>query len=344
MKKTKRIMVAVTILGAAFIATVSYQIGDRAWNFGLGPVSSAARQEPYDLRSLKILARTALYIQGNYLDQDKVEPKKMLLSALEKVEWLLPEVVVRPAPGENEDSPAAIRVSVGKSSALFDIGAIDTLWSMREKLKDVVGFVQDNLRSKEVELPEVEYAAINGLLSTLDPHSVLLDPDTYREMKVSTHGEFGGLGIVISIRDHELTIISPLEDTPAWRAGLKAQDRIVQIEDESTINMRLDDAVELLRGKVGTQVTIWVKRKGWSEPRKFTLTREKITIKSVTSKLLDDGVAYVKLKSFQGHSQEQVRSHLDQMRAQLGHELKGLILDLRGNPGGLLEQAIKISD
>ena len=344
MKKTSRVLLAVAILGTAFVATISYQIGDRAWDFSLGPVSSAARQEAYDLRSLKILARTALYIQGNYLDQEKVDPKKMLLAALEKVEWLLPEVVARPAPGENEESPAAIRVSVGKSSSIFDIGTIDTLWSMREKLKDIIGYIQDHLQSTDVELPEVEYAAINGLLSTLDPHSVLLDPDTYREMKVSTHGEFGGLGIVISIRDHELTIISPLEDTPAWRAGLKAQDRIVQIEDESTINMRLDDAVELLRGKVNSQVTIWVKRKGWSEPRKFTLTREKITIKSVTSKLLDDGIGYVKLKSFQGHSQEQIRNHLDQMRAQLGGELKGLILDLRGNPGGLLEQAIKISD
>ncbi|MDY0059957.1 MAG: MXAN_5808 family serine peptidase [Myxococcota bacterium] len=344
MTRTSRFFLAALILGGTLAVTFSHQLGGRSFRLGLGPQHAAARSESYDLRALRILARTALYVQGNYLDQDKVQPRKMLMSSLEKLEWLLPELVVAPAPGEDPESPAAIRVTVGKSSAMFDVGAIDTLWSLRERLKEIITFVQQHKLDQKVKPQELEYAAINGMLSTLDPHSVLLDPEMYTEMKVGTHGEFGGLGIVISIRNHELTVISPLEDTPAWRAGLKAGDVIAQIDDESTVNMRLDNAVERLRGKVGTQVVIWVKRKGWSEPKRFALKREKITIKSVTSKLLADRVGYVKLKSFQGHSQDQVREHLDRMRQQAGGELKGVILDLRGNPGGLLEQAIRISD
>jgi len=344
MKTTSRIVLAGTFLLAAFVASVTYHVGDQGWDFSLRPADTAARSERYDLRALGILARTVLHVQGNYLDQDKVEPREMLVASLDKVETLLPEVVVSPAPGESEDAPAALRVSVGKASTIFDIGSLDTLWSLREKLKLIVGYIQDHLQDTDVELPKVEYAAINGLLSTLDPHSVLLDPDTYREMRVSTRGDFGGLGIVISIRDDELTVISPLEDTPAWRAGLKAKDKIVRIEDESTINMRLDEAVKRLRGEPGSTVAIWVKRKGWSQPRRFDITRERIVIRSVKSKLLSDGIGYVRLKSFQGHSRKQIREHLERMRGEYGQELRGLILDLRGNPGGLLDQAVSISD
>lgn len=344
MKTTSRIVLAGTFLLAAFVASVTYHVGERGWDLSLRPADTAARSERYDLRSLSILARTVLHVQGNYLDQDKVKPREMLVAALDKVETLLPEVVVTPAPGESEEAPAALRVSVGKASTIFDIGSLDTLWSLREKLKLIVGYIQDHLHDPDVELPKVEYAAINGLLSTLDPHSVLLDPDTYREMRVSTRGDFGGLGIVISIRDDELTVISPLEDTPAWRAGLKAKDKIVRIEDESTINMRLDQAVKRLRGEPGSPVTIWVKRKGWSQPRRFDITRERIVIRSVKSKLLPDGIGYVRLKSFQGHSRKQIREHLERMRGEYGQELRGLVLDLRGNPGGLLDQAVSISD
>src|SRR3954471_24404970 len=152
------------------------------------------------------------------------------------------------------------------------------------------------------------------MLSTLDPHSLLLKPESFDEVKLSTKGEFGGLGIVISIRDGALTVISPIEGTPASKAGLKAKDKIVKIGEESTINMALDEAVQRLRGKPGSKVAIGVQRKGWTEARKFMLTRAIIKIESVTSELLADGVGYIKIKSFQGNTFDDLQSHLDKLK------------------------------
>jgi len=127
-------------------------------------------------------------------------------------------------------------------------------------MRDIFQFIEENIELDEDALKEVEYAAINGMLSTLDPHSVFLSPKNYNEVRLSTRGEFGGLGIVISIRDGSLTVISPIEGTPAHRAGIKAKDKIVRIGEESTVNMNLDEAVQRLRGKKGTKVSIWVLR------------------------------------------------------------------------------------
>ncbi|MCB9529957.1 MAG: PDZ domain-containing protein, partial [Myxococcales bacterium] len=220
---------------------------------------------------------------------------------------------------------------------------VGNLWQMSFKFKDIFRFIGDNLRH-HTRLQDIEYAAINGMLSTLDPHSVLLRPEDYREMKLSTRGKFGGLGIVISVRDGHLTIVNPMEDSPASRAGLKPGDRIVQIGLDSTVNMALADAVDLLRGEPGTPADIWVLRDGWKKPRKYTLTRADIKVQSVASTLLDGDVGLVRLRNFQNTTHDELVAALARLGKKARGKLRGLVLDLRGNPGGLLDQAIKIAD
>ena len=217
-------------------------------------------------------------------------------------------------------------------------------WQLTQRFKDVFGFLQDNLREEDLDLRDVEYAAVNGMLRTLDPHSVLLTPDVYNEMRTSTRGQFGGLGIVIALRDGLLTIIRPLPGTPAERAGLLKSDRIVKIDDEATLNMPLDEAVKRLRGTPGSDVDVWVRREGnagFQKAKKFKLTRAIIHLDSVESRMLAGGIGYIKISSFQGNTHEDMERSLAELHRQ---PMKGLVLDLRDNPGGLLEQAVRIAD
>lgn len=194
------------------------------------------------------------------------------------------------------------------------------------------------------ELPSKDliYGSLKGMLATLDPHSQFLDPDEYKELKTETEGKFGGLGIEISIRDGLLTIITPIEDTPAWRAGIKAGDRIVKIGDELTKDITLSDAVKKLRGKPKTDVTITILREEEFKILEFTITREIIHIEDVKHvQILEDGVGYIRLTEFREDSAKAFRDALDALTAQ---EADSLILDLRNNPGGLLNVAIKITE
>jgi len=349
MKKTPRLILALAALLIAFCASVTYKLGRKGWRFELHATPGTARAVDFDspLDQLKILSKVLTKVHDEYVDPDRVRPKAMLLEALEEVQRQVPEVLVRPAPGEPDDDPAAVEVVVGRQHRLFDLGEVKSVFLVRHRLKSILRFVGQHLTDPEVrkEQDRVEYAAINGMLSTLDPHSVHMEPELFKEMRVSTKGSFGGLGIVISIRgEGELTIISPIEDTPASRAGLKAGDRIVRINDESTVNMRLQEAVDRLRGEVDSTVAISVLRKKWTTPRKFELRRAKIVIRSVHSKLLDGGVGWVRVKNFQENTTKHLIRHLDELKEQNGGTLKGLVLDLRNNPGGLLGQAIKVSD
>src|SRR5439155_131966 len=170
----------------------------------------------------------------------------------------------------------------------------------------------------------------------LDPHSSFLDPDSYKEMQVETSGSFGGLGIEITLRDDVLTVVSPIEGTPAYRAGLQTGDRIVKIDGLVTKDMQLPDAVKRMRGKPGTKVTITVVREGWTEPKDFEITREQIRVQSVRSHDLGGGIAYVKLRQFQEQSPGDMGAALEKA-SKAG--MKALLLDLRNNPGGLLTAA-----
>ncbi|SNR65057.1 S41 family peptidase [Desulfurobacterium atlanticum] len=186
--------------------------------------------------------------------------------------------------------------------------------------------------------------AIQGMLSKLDPHSVLFTPDDFKEFEVETQGEFGGLGIQITkTKDGKLMIITPIEDTPAYRAGLKPGDVIVEINGKPfTPEMTLMDAVKMMRGKPGTKVTIKVMRKGWEKPKEFTITRAIIKIQSVKYKLLDNHIGYIRFTTFQGNSPEEFKKALKALSKD--KELKGIIVDVRNNPGGLLDSAVEISD
>jgi carboxyl-terminal processing protease len=298
---------------------------------------------PHDLSALRVLTKVILYVKDNYVDPKRVKPKEMMVAALEAVEKSVPEVMV-----DGSADSGRVRLNVSGKTKEFDISHVDTLWRMSFTMKDVFDFIARNMRPTD-DTREIEYAAVNGMLNTLDPHSILLRPEMYREMKLSTKGEFGGLGFVIQMREGILTVVKVLPKTPAFRAGIKKDDQITRIGEESTVNMDLNEAVGKLRGPVDSRVTITVNRKGWEKPQVMTLTRALITIESVQSKLLASNVGYVRVKNFQGNTTKDLENALNELSAQAknttGHSgLKGVVLDLRGNPGGLLDQAIQVSD
>jgi len=214
-----------------------------------------------------------------------------------------------------------------------------------EKLKifsDVLTIIKKNYVD-DINNEEVIYNSIKGMVSNLDPHSSFMTPDLYKELQVETKGRFGGLGIEITMKDGILTVVSPIEDTPAFRAGIKTGDQIIKIKDEPTKSMTLMDAVKRMRGTPGTKITITVLRKGISEPKVFTVIRDIIKIRSVKHDILEDDFGYIRITQFQENTVQDFKKALSSVEA--GETaLKGLVLDLRGNPGGLLDQAVKISD
>ena len=213
-----------------------------------------------------------------------------------------------------------------------------------EQLKlfaSVYDLVQRNYVT-EVEPQKLIYGAIEGMLRSLDPHSSFLKPTDYKELQIETKGSFTGIGIEISLRDGILTVVSPIEGTPAYKAGLKANDKIIKIEGKSTKNMGLIEAVKLLRGPKGTKVTISIFREGWNQLKDVTLTRDVIPIKSVRYHTLEQGYGYVRISNFQNKTSLELRKALNDLEKE--GELKGLVLDLRNNPGGLLDQAVKVAD
>lgn len=183
--------------------------------------------------------------------------------------------------------------------------------------------------------------AINGMVHGLDPHSDFLDADQFKELQVSTQGKFGGLGLEVGVEDGIVRVVSPIEDTPAFKAGVKSGDLIVKIDDLATRGMPLSAAVDKMRGKPGTSVTLLVVRKGVDQPIPFTLVREEINVKSVRAKMLEPGYGYVRIRSFQERTGEDLAKALKEFYAQ--GEVKGIVLDMRSDPGGLLNQAVAVS-
>jgi carboxyl-terminal processing protease len=186
--------------------------------------------------------------------------------------------------------------------------------------------------------------AIRGMLSGLDPHSSYLDETEYAELQTTTSGEFGGLGLEVTMDEGVIKVVTPLVDTPAYKAGIKAGDYIVRIGSQAVQGMKLKEAVDMMRGKVGTKVGLTILRKGVDKPLSFNLDREKITIKSVKSRLLDGNYGYIRLTQFQALTAQEMKTAIAAIKKQAGGHLKGLILDLRNNPGGLLDSAVQVSD
>ncbi|MEE2785725.1 MAG: MXAN_5808 family serine peptidase [Myxococcota bacterium] len=291
---------------------------------------------------LSVLNRALIHIRENYVDPKRIQPKRMVVSALESIETEIDELLIDRGQ-DPETVPDAVTVRLGSRQQSFSMADVQNLWTLSFKLKDVLRFITQHSTEK-IDDQDVEYAAINGLLATLDPHSRLLRPEDYREMRLSTQGKFGGLGIVINLEDGVLTVVRPIPNTPAERAGVRSGDQIVQINLDSTVNMGLDEAVDLLRGEPDTTVDLWIRRKGWQTPRRFVLRRADVKVKSVVSRRLGQGIAIARLNNFQSTTAFELKTALETMRQKDKTPLKGLILDLRGNPGGLLEQAIKVAD
>jgi carboxyl-terminal processing protease len=211
-----------------------------------------------------------------------------------------------------------------------------------ETLTNVMAMIQKNY-VEEVPTKKLIEGAINGMLAALDPHSAYLTPDLYKELQVDTKGSFGGLGIEITTRNNVLTVVSPIEDTPAYRAGIKSGDQIVKIDGELTKDMGLVEAVKKMRGPKDTKVTLTLRREGRPDLFDVTLTREIIKIQSVKSKMLEKGYGYIRVTQFQERTDDDLERALKQLDKDAGG-LQGLVLDLRNNPGGLLTQAVRVSD
>ena len=216
----------------------------------------------------------------------------------------------------------------------------DTYESL-EAFSNVLNLVQENY-VEEVDSQKAIEGAIKGMLTTLDPHSSYMKPEDFKELQVETQGSFTGIGIEITMKDNILTVVSPIEGTPAFAKGLKAGDKIVKIGDEPTQDMSLMEAVKRLRGPKGSEVTISIHRKGWADFKEITMVRDIIPIHSVKSKLLEPGYPYLRIINFQAQTTADFKKALADLEKE--GKIKGLIVDLRNNPGGLLDQSVKIAD
>lgn len=206
----------------------------------------------------------------------------------------------------------------------------------------VINFIEKQYVEK-VNTKELVYGAIKGMLETLDPHSNFMPPEVYKQLKTDTAGKFGGLGIEVWVnKDGVLTVITPMEGTPAWKAGIKPGDRILKINGESTKGMSIVEATTKIRGEVGSEVRFTVQRDGTAKPIDFKMKRVSIDVKSVKNELLEERYGYIRLNHFQEKSSQEVKAALKKMESK--EKLKGLILDLRNNPGGLLDEAVEVTN
>ena len=211
---------------------------------------------------------------------------------------------------------------------------------------DLFGDVLERVRSDYVEKPndtKLIESAINGMLSALDPHSAYLSPKNFRDMQVQTRGEFGGLGIEVTMENGIVKVVAPIDDTPAYRAGLQANDLITHLDKEQIIGLTLEQAVEKMRGPVNTPITLTVVRKGREEPFNVKVVRDVIRINAIKSRAEDD-VAYIKVTTFNEQTHTNLIKAIDKLKKEIGPKMKGFVIDLRNNPGGLLDQAIAVSD
>ena len=232
------------------------------------------------------------------------------------------------------------------------VGTHDTLAALGEKqaeryenietFQKVLHFVEQNY-VEEVKNRQLIQGAIKGMLETLDPHSNFLTSEVFRDMKIETSGKFGGIGIEIGMKDNVLSVVTPIEDTPAWKAGIKPNDRILKIDGESTKGMTLADGVARMRGKKGEPITLTIAKEGSTASRDIKIVRELIKIQSVKSELLEPGFGYVRLTNFNETAATDIKKAINELEKKSSGKLSGLVFDLRYNPGGLLDQAVDVT-
>ncbi len=218
----------------------------------------------------------------------------------------------------------------------------DETYKQLELFARVLSYVQNNY-VEPVQEEQLIHGAIKGMLETLDPHTLFMPPEVFKEMKIDTSGEFGGLGIEVVKKDEVITVVSPLDDTPAARAGIRRGDQILAIDDEATKGMDVARVISKLRGPAGKKIVLSIMREGFNAPREIVVIRDHIRLVSIEGQLYE-GIGYVRVKNFQERTDAYLRKELDRLRTLNGAELKGLVVDLRNNPGGLLDQAVAVSD
>jgi carboxyl-terminal processing protease len=251
---------------------------------------------------------------------------------------------------------ARLALVVALATAFFAGLAVDHVASAAKRVQaqpyrpldvfsDVLAHVE-NSYVEEVEEKDLVYGAIDGMMARLDPHSVFMRPDVYRQMRDETTGEFDGLGLEMTIQDGELTVVSPVVESPGERAGIKPGDRVVSIDGTPTKDMTLTDAIRRMKGAAGTKAVLEIMRAGFASPQKLTLVRDRIRTQSVDMRILDPDrrYAYVRVRAFQERTDRNLAKALDEARAAAQGQIRGLVLDLRNNPGGLLDQAVRVSD
>lgn len=300
-------------------------------------VNASVSSRPHKLRELRILSEDIDIMKRDYVDSHRFKEKlidEMFMGILTELEQGFDEIrLVR-----NKET---LYVTIGSKQQEFFVPNFSHLELLYKTMLPVAKFLDEEL-SKDVDRASVEYAIINGAFSALDPHTTLLPPVQAAEMDVDNSGEFGGLGIEISVKDGALTIKRPIEDTPAAKAGLLADDKIVRIEEYSTINMDVMEAVSILRGPVGEPVTIYIMRKGLKQPLPVTIVRGLIKIDPVKVVRLYDDIVWVRIQSFNANVSDDMNQQLDELNRR--KKIRGIILDLRHNPGGYLSQARYVSD
>ena len=222
------------------------------------------------------------------------------------------------------------------------LAGTDRTYEELKVFSDVLDIIEENYVDT-VDPKELIRGAIRGMISSIDPHSAYLLPDAYKDLQIETKGEFSGIGIVIAMQDDVVTVISPIEGTPAYRAGIKAGDQIIKVDGEETKTMMLWEAVKKMRGKKGTSVVLTIRRKEAPEPIDFTIVRDIIPLESVRSHLLKPGYGYVRITNFREKTAKDVKAAIGKLESDKT-PMKGLVLDLRDNPGGLLDQAIEVAD
>ena len=239
--------------------------------------------------------------------------------------------------------PLTLLILLGLQGDSQVSAALDrSIYKNLKTFNEVLDMVQKNY-VEEIESKKLIDGAINGIMKSLDPHSTYMTADMYKELEVETRGSFGGIGIEITIKKDILTVVSPIEDTPAFTAGIKAGDHIIQIDGKSTKDITIMEAVKKMRGQKDTKVTITIMRENMPKPKDFVITRDIIKIKSVKSKVYDDNIGYIRVSSFQERTADDLKKVIKDLNAKVGNP-KGVILDLRNNPGGLLNQAVGVAD
>src|ERR1700687_4927808 len=242
---------------------------------------------------------------------------------------------------------AALTLMTTQPRIVFDGSSAKAAGADTYKQLSLFGDVFERVRSDYVEKPDdgkLVESAINGMLAGLDPHSTYMDAKSFRDMQVQTRGEFGGLGIEVTMEEGLIKVVAPIDETPAAKAGIMANDIITHLDDEPMQGLTLNQAVEKMRGPVNTKIKLKVTRRGGQKPIEVSITRDIIRVRSVRSRLEGDDVGFIRVTQFNEQTTDGLKKAVADLTAQAGDKLKGFIIDLRNNPGGLLDQAISVSD